>query len=211
MTGIRYGRLGAAVAAVVVLAGAAACTTTEVPIGQAATTAPAVTASSAPGAPASPSAPASRSAAALPILGPNGYGALKIGMSKAQARTTGLVTGVSSGNAGACGGPGDGFLTGAPSTADTAVVGRLFFSATTNKLVAIYAIPGVQTPQGIALGSSYEQLHAAYPSWSAISEDPTEGRGGVGIPGYPHNGYRIVVRDHKVVELSLDGEQDCYE
>jgi hypothetical protein len=208
MTRIRYRRLGGVVAAVVLLGSAAACTTAaEQPVGQATSPAPASSASTAP---VSPS-PVSPSAVALPVLGPNGYGTLKIGMTKAQARATGLVTGVGSSNAGKCGGPGDGFLTGAPSTADTSVTGRLFFSARTDKLVAIYAIPGVKTPEGIALGSSYEQLHAAYPSWSAIGEDPTDGRRSVDIPGYPHNAYRIVVRDHKVTELSLDAEQDCYE
>jgi hypothetical protein len=37
----------------------------------------------------------------------------------------------------------------------------LVFSGTTGKLVALYAYPGITTPEGIGLGSSYADVHAA--------------------------------------------------
>jgi hypothetical protein len=148
----------------------------------------------------------------LPLLGPTGYGALKLGMTKAQAQPTGLTTGMTPG-AGGCGYH-DGYLVGSPNPNGTAIAGRLFFSNTTGRLVAIYAFPGVMTPQGIKLGSTYAQLHAAYPTWQPIpgGSNPHDGRGGAPVPGNAHAGYRIVVLNGKVVELSLDSDkQDCYE
>jgi hypothetical protein len=132
-------------------------------------------------------------------------------MTRAKARATGLTTGITTSGTGTCGGPGDGYLAASPTPSNVAVVGRLFFSASTGRLVAIYAIPDVMTPQGIGLGSSYARLHAAYPTWQGIGPDSTSGRGSVAVPGNPHAHYRIVVQT-TVAELSLDSDaQDCYE
>jgi hypothetical protein len=178
---------------------------------------PTVPASTPP--PASSTASASAAASASPsesstqpVLGPTGYGALSLGMTKAEARATGLSTGITTSGTGACGGPGDGYLAGSPTpSSPDAVAGRLVFSASTGRLVAIYAIPDVKTPQGIGLDSSYAQLHAAYSTWQGIGPDSTSGRGSVAVPGNPHAHYRIVV-DKKVLQLSLDSDaQDCYE
>jgi hypothetical protein len=49
-----------------------------------------------------------------PLLGLAGYGALHLGMTKAEAVGTGLTTATTGAGTGACGGPGDGFLAGAP-------------------------------------------------------------------------------------------------
>lgn len=91
------------------------------------------------------------------------------------------------------------------------VSGMLVFSQNTGRLVAIYAYPGVKTPQGIGVGSTYDEVHAAYPAWKPIGPDPTSGRGGVVVPGNPDASYRIVVLDDRVTQLSLDSHQDCYE
>jgi hypothetical protein len=152
---------------------------------------------------------------APPHLGPAGYGALQLSMTRAAASGTGLTTSTMASGTGACGGADDGYLTGAPAPDPSGIVldGRLFFSASTGKLVAIYAFTGVSTPEGIGLGSSYAQVHAAYPTWHSISEeDPTNGRGGVPVPGNPQAHFRIVILGGHVVQLSLDANnQDCYE
>jgi hypothetical protein len=198
-------RRGAMVAALVAAAGLMGCDV-DSPAPRAATTPPPVT--------TAPAATTASPASALPPpnLGPEGYGALKLGMTKAQARATGLVTGLGAGDAGECGGPGDGRLHGGDPADRDSLPGWLAFSSRSNRLVAIYAIPGVRTPEGIGLGSTYDELHAAYPAWEAIGPDPTNGRRGVDVRGNPDAHYRIVVRDHKVRQLSLDSdEQDCYE
>ncbi len=156
------------------------------------------------------------------VLGPQGYGRptpVTLGMTKAEALATRQTTGTSNTPEGACGGPGDGSLMGSPVPTGTSqslppFKGRLFFD-NAGILVAIYAFEGIKTPEGITLGSTYDELHAAYPTWHQVTEstgDPTNGRGGVAVPGNPNAHYRIVVVDHKVVELSLDSnQQDCYE
>ncbi len=154
---------------------------------------------------ASPSVP-------QPALGPHGYGALLLGMTKAQAQRTGLTVGLTTTTRGACGGPEDGSLFVPSGADDTGVAGRLFFSATSDRLVAIYAAAGVTTPQGVGLGSTVDTLVAAYPGWEPQEPGPREGRGSVVVPGNPEAHYRISVKDGRVVELSLDSnQQDCYE
>jgi hypothetical protein len=134
-------------------------------------------------------------------------------MTKRQAEATGLTRGVDPSIKASCGMDAkDGLLRYVDSYDNDAHTGWLVFSGTTGHLVAIYAYPGVKTPEGIGLGSSYADLHRAYPSWQSYSGDHTNGRGGAPVPGNPKAHYRIVVSEHKVIELSLDGDdQDCYE
>lgn len=134
-------------------------------------------------------------------------------MTKSQALGTGMTAGMVTTTGGTCGGPEDGSLFDVtPNPDDTDVAGRLFFSATTDSLVAIYAAAGVATPQGISLGSSIDTLVAAFPEWRAQEPGPIEGRGWIDAPGNPQAHYRIVVSNAQVIELSLDSnQQDCYE
>lgn len=169
-------------------------------------------------APNTSTSPTAASSAAAPTLDATGYGALKLGMTKAEATATGLAAGIT-GAEGSCGDTSDGTLAGAPTAEPTAEVsyvqGNLFFSANTGKLIAISAYGPVATPEGIKIGSTVAELKAAYPSWSGEPDEagnPSDsGRGYVELPGGKAN-YRIVTNDGSVVELSLDSvDQDCYE
>jgi hypothetical protein len=174
------------------------------------TSAPAPTA--APPTSASPSVStsiATPSSPAAATLGPLGYGALKLGATKAEAIASGLTEGTK-GTKGACGGASDGYVKGAPRPSDESVVGMLFFSENTGKLIAIYAAGDIATPEGIKLGSTVADLKTAFGTWEA--EDGVEGRGTEKVAGNAKAYYRIVVDGGKVVELSLDSiNQDCYE
>jgi hypothetical protein len=193
-------RISIVILAVLAAGGLGACTST--PPVAAPPTGPATSPGTPPAAPTTtPPAP--------PQLGPTGYGSLQLGLAKSAAAN--LAIQASADPSGQCGGSGDGYLPGSPLPDGQSLDGRLFFSGSTNKLVAIYAYMGVLTPQGITVGSTYAQLHAAYPAWHGLFE-PTSGRGGVAVPGNPNAHYRIVVSNQKVVQLSLDAnDQDCYE
>lgn len=171
-----------------------------------------------------PNTPPSPTNASTPptTLGADGYGALKLGMTKAEAGATGLATGIT-GTEGSCGDTSDGTLAGTPTpeatpganTENPYVRGTLFFSGDTGKLVVISAYGPVATPEGIKVGSTLAELKAAYPTWSGepddAGKDSDSGRGYVELPGGKAS-YRIVVESGKVVELSLDSaDQDCYE
>jgi hypothetical protein len=173
-------------------------------------TSPTGTPTQPPANPSTSAAPSASPSAQLQTLGPLGYGALRLGSTKADARASGLADGLSGGSKGFCGSNGDGWLKAGPVPTDEVIAGMLFFSATTGKLVAIYAVDGVATPQGIKLGSSVSELKAAYPDW--VGGDGDLDNGWADTPGNAKAHYRIVVRDDKVVELSLDSDdQDCYE
>lgn len=161
--------------------------------------------------PASPTRTASPSPTAsqtTPTLGPKGLGELVLGMTKVQARGTGLATGIS-GARGTCGGAKDGRLTGADRTDDLS--GKLFFSTYTNRLVIIAATDGIATPEGVSLGTRTADVRAAYPTWKGNLPD-SFGVGYVRAPGNAKAYYRIGVRDGEVVELTLQSlDQDCAE
>jgi hypothetical protein len=146
----------------------------------------------------------------LPHLGRAGFGALHLGMTKQEAAATGSTVGINTSTPGQCGGIGDGYLSGSQNPNGQHLEGRLFFGST-GRLVAIYAFAGVTTPEGIGLNSSYASVHATYPTWQAL-ENRTNGRGAAPVHGNSAAHYRIVILNHKVVELSMDSNhQDCYE
>lgn len=150
------------------------------------------------------------------LLGPFGYGPLVLGMSKAEARATGLTEGTDNGPP-QCGGDGDGHLLGRPAEQITDEDGWLVFGDgglngdAARGLAAIWAYPGMQTPEGIMLGSTRAEVEAAYPDWQVVSGD-TEGRGHAQVPGNPNASYRIEVQNGVVIQLSLDAnDRGCYE
>lgn len=155
-----------------------------------------------------PAGPVSASSAA-PVavtLGPAGYGELKLGMTPEQAQATGLIS-EPAGSAGtACGRYA--YLKGA---ASNGTEGRLFFSKRLG-LAAIYGYAGISTPEGVGVGASYGQLHAAYPEWKPVDGGEHDGRGLVAVPGNPAAVYRIEVYGGRVVQVAVQAkDQDCYE
>ena len=144
----------------------------------------------------------------LTNLGPTGVGPIRLGMTKAEVAGTGAASGVS-GTDGTCGTPTDGRLIGAIPADDTDLVGQLFFSTSTGKLVIIAATPSQSTPEGIHLGSSVAQVKKAYPRWKP-DEGPDRGAGLVAVKGNKQATYRIYVDADQVMELSLQSRvQDC--
>jgi len=95
------------------------------------------------------SAPAE--AAAKPRLGPLGYGKLKIGQKKKQARRTGMIV-LNKQVYGGC----TGFRI-------KGVKGSGGYISNKYGVVAIFAGKGVKTPQGIGLGAKLSQVKKKYP------------------------------------------------
>jgi hypothetical protein len=140
------------------------------------------------------------------ILGPDGLGALKLGMTRQQAQATGLVFPFENDpNSNAC--LWRTRLRSAPS-------GRgVVFHSERLGVATIAGYPGVKTPQGIGVGSSLADVRRAYPDWHDITGDgDNSGRGPAKVPGSSRARYRIVTNNGAVIELNLQyADQDCYE
>ncbi len=146
-------------------------------------------------------------------FGPFGYGPLRLGMTIEEAKATGLVVNIKVQeifehcSMGRLVGP------------DKKVIARdhtgIAFSH--SKLVAIGIGPGMTTPEGIKIGSTYKELHAAYPTWKGRTGSPAsgfhsgpEGFGLVGTSGNPQADYFFEVEDGIVKEISLETiDGDC--
>ena len=136
------------------------------------------------------------------VLGPDGLGPLKLGMTRSEAEATGMVAAFrNEPNSATCLWRSQ--LSGAPAGA-----GTVFYSETLG-VATIDAYAGVTTPEGIGIGSSLAAVAQAYPGWQ-----PNErlGRGHVAVPGNSQAVYRLAYADGKVTELTLQyAHQDCYE
>ena len=160
------------------------------------------TSSSAAKTPAAPVA-AETPAPAAPVLGPDGFGALKLGMDRGQAEATGLVEPfVNEPNSETC--TWRSRLSGEPEGEAT-----VFWSETLG-VVTIDVSEGVQTPEGIGIGSPVTAVDQAYPGWA--HSDPLL-RGAVRVPGNDEAVYRIAYNPAgTVTELTLQHtEAGCYE
>ncbi|BCJ44057.1 hypothetical protein GCM10010168_08700 [Actinoplanes ianthinogenes] len=140
-------------------------------------------------------------------IGPTGLGALKIGMTLAQATATGLITGYENYDGPeACG---NSHLKGAPESPAGAVTHSPRLG-----VVAIQAYGDMQTPEGIGFGSTLDQVRAAYPSFegSDIDEPERTGDGRAWARASGAVNYRFTFDNDKVIELGLEHkDQDCYE
>jgi hypothetical protein len=136
------------------------------------------------------------------VLGSNGFGALKLGMTAAQAQATHLV-GTASLE------PGQSCPTGRLLAAPSGGAPSLFYSPSLG-LVAIYAYPGITTPAGVKIGSTLAQLQQAYATWRGLQGN--EGVGYVAAPGSRTSEYRIAVSNGHVIELAIQlDNEDCYD
>jgi hypothetical protein len=135
------------------------------------------------------------------VLGPDGVGDLKLGMSLQAALGTGLLTGKSAVDPGGCDA---GYRL--KSTANSVI----WFSAD-KKIIAIGA--EAATPEGITVGSSRADVKRAYPKYNQVSDpEPMDGRGLAAVPGNSKAQFRIMIEDDKVTSVTLQStEQGCYE
>ncbi|GID91162.1 hypothetical protein ACFQFC_11770 [Amorphoplanes digitatis] len=146
------------------------------------------------------------------VIGPFGVGALKLGMTREQAEATGLTAGWTATNTG-CSHPTH--LLGA--TGENAGNDGLVYYSKNRGIEIIDAHPGLSTPEGIRIGSTFKAMRKAYPSWKDVTGADQDGsvgsgRGAVPVPGNPKAVYRIVVSKSMVVELTLQyHDQACYE
>lgn len=153
------------------------------------------------GAAATSTAP--ESPATAPVLGPDGLGALMLGMDRDQAEATGVVEPfVNEPNSETC--TWRSRLSGAPAGEAT-----VFWSETLG-VVTIDVSEGVHTPEGIGIGSPVTAVDQAYPDWN-----PSDNllRGAAPVPGNDEAVYRIAFdRTGTVTEVTLQHtEAGCYE
>ncbi|MEV4013768.1 hypothetical protein AB0J35_25015 [Nonomuraea angiospora] len=133
-----------------------------------------------------------------PVLGPNGFGGLKLGMSLEQARTTG--TKKIDGGADGCSGWD---LKKYPTGKDA--VG-LYISPKVG-VAAFYAPKTAKTPEGVAIGTAKSQLTKAYPH---IKQD-VHGFWVTTVPGNQKAYYSFTVLHGKVKEFGIAlKKQDCF-
>lgn len=132
-------------------------------------------------------------AASGPILGPDGFGALKLGMSYDDAVATGVM--IPDGPPLEDRGCGGYDLVGYPNSPSTISV----YAMHDLGVAAIFLQKGMRTPEGIKLGSPVKDFYAAYPDtgpgdWQAVAA----------VPGNPDAIYHMVIsKDGKVGSLAL--------
>ncbi|GAA0938712.1 hypothetical protein [Actinocorallia libanotica] len=138
-------------------------------------------------------------AAAKPKLGPLGYGKLKIGQTKKQARKTGLI--VLERTDGGC----TGFDLKAHRTPKDEVGGYI---SKKHGVVAIFAAKGMKTPQGVGVGATMAQVKKKYPG---LREEINHWW--VPAPGAKNKAQYWFLFDqkNKLTELGLvSPKQDCF-
>jgi hypothetical protein len=138
-------------------------------------------------------------------FGPDGYGALKLGMTKAQAQATGLITGYTDTSADQC--P-TARLKGAPAGKDPQ--GRLMFSRNVG-LVFIGAYGSMATPEGVHIGMTGKAMRVYYPDASVLEPQGDDGEYLESVPNNQNASYRIGVQNGTVTYMVLYSvHEDCF-
>ena len=136
------------------------------------------------------------------VLGPDGLGALTLGMDSGQAAASDVVKPFQPGPSSSGCMPIT-TLSGAP-----AEEGYVYISPDLG-VAAIEAYPGIETPEGIAIGSPVTAVDQAYPDWEP---DEMTMRGYAPVPGNDEAEYRIAYDGGEVTGVTLQlVQQDCYE
>ncbi|MER6951368.1 hypothetical protein ABT294_45865 [Nonomuraea sp. NPDC000554] len=134
-----------------------------------------------------------------PTLGPYGYGAVKLGMTVEQAMATGEVVKKTPGDGGCSGWD----LKKSPTSKDSTGI----YISPKLGVAAIFAAKGMTTPEGIKIGSTTEQLKAAY---RHIKKD-IHGYYVITVPGNKKAYYSFGVAHSKVAEYGIAlNNQDCF-
>ncbi|GIF47678.1 hypothetical protein DFJ67_6570 [Asanoa ferruginea] len=186
---------------------AAACSPVQHQVGDAApagSPAPTVAAPTATAPTVTPTTPASTPSSTIEatraplLLGPAGYGALKIGMTEKQAKATGMLTPFTNSGCRIA------YLRGFPQGK-----GAVFVSPTLG-LIAINAWGTMKTPEGVRVGTSTAEMRRIYPKRQFVDGDGDYEKVFVKVSNQAV--YRIAVNGGKVTELTLQhAHQDCYE
>ncbi|MBM2617864.1 hypothetical protein JIG36_20105 [Actinoplanes sp. LDG1-06] len=164
--------------------------------------------------PSSPSAPPATSKSSKPstpkVIGPTGYGALKLGMTRDEATATGLITRWAAQPDTNC--PWRARLkqtvTGTPSP-----VNDVYWNKD-GGIAAIVVHGTIHTPEGIRIGSTYADVMMAYNNWQNAADPGVKfGHGTVDVPGNNDAVYRLdISRDGKVTSVALQSKKyGCYE
>lgn len=178
------------------VAGSVSATTTAP--ASSATSSPAASSSSSSGPASSSSAPASGN----DVLGPFGWGPVLLGQDAAAAGATGVFTDM-------------------PPAEDTcvewsAVLASPLESVIVSPRIGVAAIIArsdavVRTPEGVRIGSTADEVHAAYPAFDVADVETPNGPV-IAATGNPAGAYRLSFNDAGTVAyLALEStEQDCY-
>jgi hypothetical protein len=136
------------------------------------------------------------------VLGPQGIGSLKLGMTRQEATATGMVRPFDTSSR--CG---VSFLRAAP-----AEEGTVNLSPTLG-VAAISVWPGIRTREGLRIGMSSAEMLRIYPAYEAAEgAQAANARGYVTAPGNDKAVYSIMTRNGKVTALALQfRNQDCFE
>jgi len=133
------------------------------------------------------------------VLGPNGYGAISVGMSVARAKATGKV-GSPVGGTDLCRG-----YNWAYSSGPVLIMSTKY---------GVYSVPGTapgaHTPEGIKVGSTEDEVRAAYPD-AVSGPHNTVIQYAVPTKKNPANQYVFGVRDGQVVGMAVQSvnPHDC--
>jgi hypothetical protein len=138
------------------------------------------------------------------VFGPTTVGLLHLGMTADEAMAAGLARpGAQPVDASGC--------LGFQLTANAAGSGEppLLFSAKYG-LVRIGGVANAETPEGIYVGSTDEDVRAVYPNQA--KPDNGSGEWVTPVPGNPNARYRILLTNHVVTDLRLElAAQDCFQ
>jgi hypothetical protein len=133
-----------------------------------------------------------------PVVGPTGYGGIRLGMTLEEAQATGLL-----------GSPNYDAEGGCPSY-DLLVDGSPYASVSISDTVQAIYTSATQTPEGIGEGATFEQLKAVYPELegqTVVSDRHVL----VAAPGNPNGQYRFWFNEGVVTAVSLQFvNQECW-